>query len=129
MRVVSPKRAQTATATVLYAHELSLVPITTPAYSPQSNGLAEAFVKTFKRDYLDGAALRDAIRVRMFVPASGRGDATEARTSRSWQSIAKATERTSPLQQGIKKTSEHQRWFDAGCWIWPRCGRPCRRCA
>jgi len=39
-----------AAATVLYAHELGLVPITTPAYSPQSNGLAEAFVKTFKRD-------------------------------------------------------------------------------
>ena len=50
----------TATATVLYAHELGLVPITTPAYSPQSNGLAEAFVKTFKRDYVDGAELRDA---------------------------------------------------------------------
>jgi len=31
--------------------------------------------------------------------------------------MAKATERTSPLQQEIKKTSEHQRWFDAGRWI------------
>jgi len=50
----------TATATVLYAHELGLVPITTPAYSPESNGLAEAFVGTFKRDYVDGAELRDA---------------------------------------------------------------------
>jgi putative transposase len=50
----------TATASVLYAHELGLVPITTPAYSPQSNGLAEAFVKTFKRDYVNGAELRDA---------------------------------------------------------------------
>jgi len=50
----------TATASVLYAHELGLVPITTPAYSPQSNGLAEAFVGTFKRDYVDGAELRDA---------------------------------------------------------------------
>ena len=50
----------TATATVLYAHELGLVPITTPAYSPQSNGLAEAFVGTFKRDYVAGAELRDA---------------------------------------------------------------------
>ena len=37
----------TATATVLYAHELGLVPITTPAYSPESNGLAEAFVGTW----------------------------------------------------------------------------------
>ena len=50
----------TATATVFYAHELGLVPITTPAYSPQSNGLAEAFVKTVKRDYVDGAELWDA---------------------------------------------------------------------
>jgi transposase InsO family protein len=50
----------TATATVLYAHELGLVPITTPAYSPESNGLAEAFVGTFKRDYVIGAELRDA---------------------------------------------------------------------
>jgi len=45
---------------VLYAHELGLVPITTPAYSPESNGLAEAFVGTFKRDYLGDAELRDA---------------------------------------------------------------------
>ena len=36
----------------------------------------------------------------MFVPASGHGDATEARTSRSWQSIAKATERTFPTPAG-----------------------------
>jgi putative transposase len=50
----------TATATVLYAHELGLVPITTPAYSPESNGLAEAFVGTFKRDHVNGAELRDA---------------------------------------------------------------------
>ncbi len=49
----------TATATVLYAHELGLVPITTPAYSPEGNGLAEAFIGTFKRDYVDGADLRD----------------------------------------------------------------------
>ena len=50
----------TATASVLDAHELGLVPITTPAYSPESSGLAEAFVHTFKRDYVDGAELRDA---------------------------------------------------------------------
>jgi hypothetical protein len=30
---------------------IGLVPLTTPIESPQSNGMAEAFVKTFKRDY------------------------------------------------------------------------------
>jgi putative transposase len=50
----------TATASVLYAHELGLVPITTPAYSPESNGLAECFVHMFKRDYVNVHELRDA---------------------------------------------------------------------
>lgn len=50
----------TSTASVFYAHELGFVPITTPAYSPQSNGMAEAMVKTLKRDYMGGADLRDA---------------------------------------------------------------------
>ena len=45
-------------ASVLYAHELGLVPITTPAYSPESNGLAEGFVHTFERDYLNIHELR-----------------------------------------------------------------------
>ena len=39
---------------------LAATSITTPAYSPQSNGMSEAFVKTFKRDYVSGADLRDA---------------------------------------------------------------------
>jgi putative transposase len=50
----------TATETVFYAQELGFEPITTPAYSPQSNGLAESLVKTLKRDYVAGADLRDA---------------------------------------------------------------------
>jgi len=37
-----------------------LVPITTPAYSPESNGRAEAFVHTFRRDYVTSAELGDA---------------------------------------------------------------------
>jgi transposase InsO family protein len=59
----------TATASVLYAYNLGLEPITTPAYSPQSNGLVEAFVKTFKRDYVAGAELWDAAGVLGQLPS------------------------------------------------------------
>lgn len=38
--------------TVQFARNIGLIPCSTPAYSPQSNGMAEAFVKTFKRDYV-----------------------------------------------------------------------------
>ena len=36
------------------------MPITTPAYSPESNGMAEAFVNTFKRASVSGGDLSDA---------------------------------------------------------------------
>ncbi len=35
-----------------FAREIGLVPCTTPVSSPQSNGMAEAFVRTLKRDYV-----------------------------------------------------------------------------
>lgn len=38
--------------TVSFARSLGFDVRTTPAYSPESNGMAEAFVKTFKRDYV-----------------------------------------------------------------------------
>ena len=41
----------TAADTRALARVIGLVPVTTPIESPQSNGMAEAFVKTFKRDY------------------------------------------------------------------------------
>jgi len=50
----------TALETVIAAERLNLAPVTTPAYSPQSNGLSEAFVHTLRRDYLDGAELASA---------------------------------------------------------------------
>jgi putative transposase len=34
-----------------FAREIGLEPLTTPITSPQSNGMAEAFVRTIKRDY------------------------------------------------------------------------------
>jgi len=41
----------TAHETRALARQIGLLPCTTPIESPQSNGMAEAFVKTFKRDY------------------------------------------------------------------------------
>src|SRR5271154_7278595 len=41
----------TARETRAFAGEIGLVPRTTPIESPQSNGMAEAFAKTLKRDY------------------------------------------------------------------------------
>lgn len=38
--------------TVEFAKGINLIPCSTPVYSPESNGMAEAFVKTFKRDYV-----------------------------------------------------------------------------
>lgn len=38
--------------TIKFAKQINLIPCTTATYSPQSNGMAEAFVKTFKRDYV-----------------------------------------------------------------------------
>jgi putative transposase len=53
----------TAGETRALAHNIGLVPCTTPIESPQSNGMAEAFVKTFKRDYARVSAKPDAASV------------------------------------------------------------------
>jgi putative transposase len=42
----------TAIETRDFGEKLGLLVCTTPAYSPESNGMAESFVKTFKRDYV-----------------------------------------------------------------------------
>ena len=41
----------TAKETINFARQLNLKSCFTPVRSPQSNGMSEAFVKTFKRDY------------------------------------------------------------------------------
>jgi putative transposase len=52
-----------ARKTRAFAGEIGLVPRTTPIQSPQSNGMAEAFVKTIKRDYVNVSARPDAASV------------------------------------------------------------------
>jgi putative transposase len=44
--------AYTAEQTRTFAASVGLVACTTPKQSPESNGMAESFVKTFKRDYV-----------------------------------------------------------------------------
>jgi transposase InsO family protein len=50
----------TARETRAFAAQLNLVSRFTPVRSPESNGLAEAFIKTFKRDYIFAHPLYDA---------------------------------------------------------------------
>lgn len=58
----------TALETVIAAERLNLVPITTPVASPESNGIAEAFVHTLRRDYVDGADRSSAKQILALVP-------------------------------------------------------------
>jgi putative transposase len=58
-----------ASNTRYFARALELKPITTPLQSPQSNGMAESFVKTLKRDNVrlanrpDSATVMDRLKV------------------------------------------------------------------
>jgi putative transposase len=52
-----------------FAADLGFIPCRTPYRSPQSNGMAEAFVKTFKRDYVKINPTPDAKTVLEQLPA------------------------------------------------------------
>ena len=51
-----------------FARDIGLEPLTTPVQSPQSNGMAEAFVRTFKRDYVAVNPTPDAKTVMAQLP-------------------------------------------------------------
>ena len=63
----------TAAETRDFGEKLGLLVCTTPAYSPESNGMAESFVKTFKRDYVYANQLHDAASVMRQLAALVRG--------------------------------------------------------
>ena len=52
------------------ASSLGLTPVNTPVCSPQSNGMAESFVNTFKRDYVSRMDLCNARTVLAQLPAA-----------------------------------------------------------
>jgi len=58
-----------ATETRRFARELGLEPRTTPVESPQSNGMAEAFVRTIKRDYVRVSLVPNAATVMRQLPS------------------------------------------------------------
>jgi len=51
-----------------FARMMGMEVCTTPYYSPESNGMAESFVKTFKRDYVHMNPLNDAKTVLEKIP-------------------------------------------------------------
>ncbi len=57
-----------AKETIEFAEEIGFIPCTTAFYSPESNGMAEAFVKTFKRDYVYVHDRPDAMTVMAQLP-------------------------------------------------------------
>lgn len=57
-----------AHATKGLASDIGLEPRTTPIQSPQSNGMAEAFVRTMKRDYIRVSPIPDARTVIKSLP-------------------------------------------------------------
>jgi putative transposase len=64
-RVIGVQMTRFSTAfaahkTIEIAGALNLFPCFTPVESPESNGMAEAFVKTFKRDYVRVNPIPDA---------------------------------------------------------------------
>lgn len=58
-----------ASETRRFAREIGLEPLTTPVQSPQSNGMAEAFVRTIKRDYARINPMPNAAIVMRQLPA------------------------------------------------------------
>ena len=59
----------TARETVVEAEGLTLAPVTTPARSPQSNGMSGAFVNRLRRVYIAGADLATAAALLEQIPA------------------------------------------------------------
>jgi len=88
------------------ARQLGLKPINTPVCRPQSNGMAESFVNTFKRDYVSRMDLSDARTVMAQLPAAFEHfnevhphSALKMRSPREFRQQQAAKQRQAPTEQ------------------------------
>ncbi|RYZ62637.1 MAG: IS3 family transposase, partial [Proteobacteria bacterium] len=88
----------TAHETRAFGRSLGMLVCNTPAYSPESNGMAEAFVKSFKRDYVYVHRLDDAASVMQQL--QGWFDDYNERHHASWLENALASRvQTTPIKR------------------------------
>lgn len=88
------------------ARQLGLKPVNTPVCSPQSNGMAESFVNTFKRDYVSRMDLTDARTVMEQLPAAFEHfnevhphSALKMKSPREFRQHQAAKQRQAPTEQ------------------------------
>lgn len=81
-----------------FARVLNLTPCFTPVASPESNGLSEAFVKTFKRDYVRVHPLPDAKTALSLI--AGRGLQREPSTFRAQHPLASRVQKSPIMTPG-----------------------------
>ncbi|UAN24699.1 DDE-type integrase/transposase/recombinase (plasmid) [Enterobacter sp. JBIWA003] len=85
--------AYTAHETRRFARELNLEPCTTVVSSPQSNGMAERFVKTMKEDYIhaktgcENSPAKPCSIVNALQPYSALGYHSPREYRRGWASL------------------------------------------
>ena len=81
-----------------FARDIGLIPRTTPVSSPQSNGMAEAFVRTLKRDYVRMNPRPDAQTVIEQLPQAGSPTTTRCIRIALWAIVHPASTSRKPAR-------------------------------
>ena len=106
--------AYTAAETIDFATALNLAACFTPVRSPQSNGVCEAFVKTFKRDYARVNPRPDAISVLQRLDGWFK-DYNTAHRHRDCVSNPRVSSSTSPsTKPPVRFDGGHSSWVIGG---------------
>ena len=94
-----------------FARDVGLVPCTTPLESPQSNGMAEAFVRTLKRDYVRVSPVPDAETVLRQLP-SWLAHYNQVHLTARWATVRPATSSLDQPQRACPGVKGQQQWND-----------------